>query len=152
MILVFIGKAGWKTDLLQENIKKHKENGKRLFWFENISDIDLEQFYQKSKGVIVASKGEGYGLPVIEALARNKQVLARNIPVLKEVGSNNVVYFNDGSIEEYANQINSWLDNLHFEDMPFKSFSSWKDCTQQILIHIRVIKQNYDQSNQKGIT
>lgn len=147
MILIFVGRAGWKTDLLQNNIKIHNENGNRLFWFENISDPDLEIFYKNSKGVIVASKGEGYGLPVIEALARNKKVLARNIPILKEVGNENIEYFNDGSVEDYADQIETWLDNLHLEHLPSCNLSTWKDCTQQILMNIGIIKKNHDQFN-----
>lgn len=67
----------------------------RIFWISSVNDALLEFLYQKSLGVIIASHDEGYGLPLVEAVAYNKHVFARNIEVFKEVanGYENIDYF-----------------------------------------------------------
>jgi glycosyltransferase involved in cell wall biosynthesis len=42
--------------------------------------------------VLVPSEAEGFGLPVIEALACGAVVLASDLPVLREVGGEAIVY------------------------------------------------------------
>ena len=37
---------------------------------------------------------EGFGLPILEALANNCPVLASNIPVFHEIAGDNIYYFN----------------------------------------------------------
>jgi glycosyltransferase involved in cell wall biosynthesis len=52
----------------------------------------IAALYQQAKAVLLTSEAEGFGLPVIEALACGAIVIASNIPVLQEVGGGSVVY------------------------------------------------------------
>lgn len=107
--LVLVGRPGWKTEILQEKLHNHPEAGKRLFWPENVSDEFLLRLYAACDGVLVASRAEGFGLPLIEAALYNKPVLARDLPVFREIGLPGITFFSgeDGSSLAYA--ITTWL-------------------------------------------
>ena len=48
--LVIVGKAGWKTSELQETIRSHPLFGRRLRWFEHMSDEGLCLLYDACQG------------------------------------------------------------------------------------------------------
>lgn len=82
--LVIIGRKGWKVDAVANIIESHPLLGKLLFWYRDVEDAELIGAYQNCLGAVMASYGEGFGLPVIEALGHGKPVLARNLPVFSE--------------------------------------------------------------------
>ncbi len=53
----------------------------------------LDDLYAAASSYITATHHEGFGLPVIEALARGLPVAASDIPVLREVAGDLAVYF-----------------------------------------------------------
>lgn len=83
--LVIVGKPGWKTIKLQERLLTHSQIGKKLYWLKNISDQSLQMLYEMAHGVLVTSYGEGFGLPIVEAMYYDKSLLVRDIPVFREV-------------------------------------------------------------------
>ena len=93
--LVIVGARGWNNDLVIEVINSSQYKDKLLFWPSKISDADLAYLYKNSTALIAASLGEGFGLPLIESLQHNTPVIARNIPVFREVTKNSCLYFND---------------------------------------------------------
>jgi glycosyltransferase involved in cell wall biosynthesis len=108
-LLVIVGRPGWKTEALQQQLRAHPQAGKRLFWFENISDEFLMRLYTASRGVLVASRAEGFGLPLIEAALHDRPVLARDIPVFREIEIASISYFNSETPQGLASAINQWL-------------------------------------------
>ena len=84
--LLIVGKSGWKTEQLQARLLNHVKFEKNLFWLNNVSDQFLEKIYDACYGLILASEGEGFGLPLIEAMQHGKPVLARDLPVFRELG------------------------------------------------------------------
>jgi glycosyltransferase involved in cell wall biosynthesis len=127
--LVVLGKQGWMVDSLIQLIKKHPEKNKRLFWLDNASDEYLEKIYSISTAQIVASYAEGFGLPLIEAAWYKLPVIARDIPVFREVAGEHAHYFNASTAQELAQSISGWLDlyknNQHpsSEKMPWLTWS-----------------------------
>lgn len=57
----------------------------------------LELLYRRAAAVVVPSLYEGFGLPVLEAMARGKVVVAAKSSSLPEVGGEAVLYFHDGA-------------------------------------------------------
>lgn len=57
----------------------------------------LELLYKRAEAVVVPSLYEGFGLPVLEAMARGKVVVAAMGSSLPEVGGDAALYFNDPS-------------------------------------------------------
>lgn len=57
----------------------------------------LELLYKRAAAVVVPSLYEGFGLPVLEAMARGKVVIAAKASSLPEVGGEAVMYFHPGA-------------------------------------------------------
>jgi len=109
LALVIVGHRGWLVKDLVERIQRHPENGIRLFWLDDADDSVLETAYRRSTALIAASHGEGYGLPLIEAAQRGKPVIARSLPVFREVAGNYPSYFHDVSAAGLATHLARWL-------------------------------------------
>ncbi|HZW26136.1 MAG TPA: glycosyltransferase [Gallionella sp.] len=107
--LVIVGKRGWLTDTLVGKLRSHCELDKRLFWLEGISDQYLEEVYAASTCLIGASEGEGFGLPLIEAAQHGLPIIARDIPVFREVAGEHAFYFAGSDAASLASAVNEWM-------------------------------------------
>ena len=91
--LVICANNSWHSEELISRIRSHKEFNQRLFIVEKASDRDLFYLNKSCCAVIMASFAEGFGLPIVEALALGAKVICNDIPVFREIGSDNVSYF-----------------------------------------------------------
>lgn len=134
--LVIVGKGGWLVDSLVDRLRSHPELNKRLFWLEGVSDEYLEKVYAASTCLIAASYGEGFGLPLIEAAQHKLPIIARDIPVFREVAGEYAYYFDAGSADALANAVKAWLALFEAGQHP-KSNSlpwlTWKQSAAQLL-------------------
>ena len=111
--LVIAGRAGWLVDDLLARLEQHPEAGRRLFWLNGPSDAVLEALYGHCKGLLMASHGEGFGLPVVEALQHGKPVLARDIPIFREIGGQRgMSYFDAHASDALRARLAQWLDGI----------------------------------------
>lgn len=133
--LVIVGKRGWLVDKLVDRLSQHPELNQRLLWLEGISDEYLEKVYAASTCLLVASEGEGFGLPLIEAAQHNKPIIARDIPVFREVAGEHAFYFKGRSPKDLADTITSWL-SLHEKVVHPKSegmhYLTWQESAKQL--------------------
>ncbi len=65
-----------------------------------VDQATLELLYQRASAVIVPSLYEGFGLPVLEAMARGKVVVAAKASSLPEVGGDAALYYHDAADSE----------------------------------------------------
>ena len=130
--LVMVGKAGWKTEDLQSIIRSHAEFGRRMHWFDQMSDEGLCLLYEASRAVLMASRGEGWGLPLIEAATHRRHVLARDLPVFREHGLSNVIYFGDDSPAALGEKILEVV-SLGQHAAPAADLPTWSDCVDGLL-------------------
>lgn len=107
--LIIVGKQGWLVEALVERLRRHSEAGRRLFWLQGISDEYLEKIYSASTCLIAASLAEGFGLPLIEAAQHKLPIIARDIPVFREVCGDHAFYFRGEKPEELTEAIQQWL-------------------------------------------
>jgi len=143
--LVIVGHVGW--DILPDSqrrtipeivtkIKHNPELNHRLLWLADISDEYLEKIYRASTCLIAASEGEGFGLPLIEAAKHELPVIARDIPVFREVAVDNAFYFSGIQPTNLAEAIKDWMvlnkDGKvpTSENMPWLT---WKQSKQHLL-------------------
>ncbi len=109
--LVIVGKHGWSVDLLIGWLSTHRELGKRLFWLEGISDEYLDKVYASCVCLISPSEGEGFGLPLIEAAKHGLPIIARDIPVFREVAGAHATYFlNKLDPATISESVKNWLE------------------------------------------
>ncbi|HEX8433492.1 glycosyltransferase family 1 protein [Archangium sp.] len=71
----------------------------------------LAGLYRRARGVLVTSEAEGFGLPVIEALACGAPVVASDLPVLREVGGDVVTYAPVGDIGAWTEAVHRVLES-----------------------------------------
>ena len=122
---------------LVDHLRTHSELNKRLFWLEGISDEYLEKLYGTSTRLIAASYGEGFGLPLIEAAQHKMPIIARDIPVFREVAGNYAYYCKKEKTEQLVGEIKEWLElykkNQYpkSDDMPWLS---WKESDRQLKV------------------
>lgn len=109
--LLVIGRRGWKTDPLQRWLRGHPEHGKRLMWLDEATDELLAEIYPRAAGLVAASHGEGFGLPLIEAYAHGLPVLARDLPVFREIGRDDFDYFTDDAPHALSERLDAWLSS-----------------------------------------
>jgi glycosyltransferase involved in cell wall biosynthesis len=125
VMLVIVGKQGWMVDELVNRLRNHPENGKKLFWLEGISDEYLEKVYEVSTCLIAASYGEGFGLPLIEAAQHKIPIIARDIPVFREVAGEHAFYFDSKAPDGLAMAIQEWLELYRQQKHPLSDNMPW---------------------------
>lgn len=123
--LVFVGKKGWMTQSLVKQIQKHPQKDNLLFWLQGTSDEYLEKIYDVSTCLIAASQGEGFGLPLIEAARHKIPIIARDIPVFREVASEHAYYFKGEQPESVVNAVSHWLNLYHDGQHPKSDDIVW---------------------------
>jgi glycosyltransferase involved in cell wall biosynthesis len=95
--LVLVGRAGWLMPGLEQRIAAHDEAGHRLHWVADADDALLAALYRRCGALLMASKGEGFGLPVVEAARVGLPVITRDLPVFREICGDHALYFADGA-------------------------------------------------------
>ncbi|MHA7207805.1 glycosyltransferase family 4 protein [Arthrobacter sp. MDT1-65] len=58
----------------------------RVVFHDGVSDAEYEDLLHGSTALVTLSRAEGYGLPIIEAMATGTPVIASDIPIFREVG------------------------------------------------------------------
>lgn len=81
--------------------------------FHNLSTSAIASLYRRASAVLVPSEAEGFGLPVVEALACGAIVIASNLPVLQEVAGDAAIYCPVGDISTWVETVDSVLTNTN---------------------------------------
>ncbi|MGA2028125.1 MAG: glycosyltransferase, partial [Syntrophobacteraceae bacterium] len=133
--LVMAGKCSWKKELVQ-NLRSHPEHGKHFFWLGHLSDEYLAKVYVASTCLIAGSEGEGFGLPLVEAARHKLPIIARDIPVFREVAGEHAFYFSGLQPEPLANAVKEWMALFYAGQAPQSEgmkWLTWKESTQDLL-------------------
>ncbi|HYF18032.1 MAG TPA: glycosyltransferase family 1 protein, partial [Ramlibacter sp.] len=128
--LVIAGREGWMVAPLVQRLRTHPERGRRLFWLEGISDEYLQALYAACTCLIAASEGEGFGLPLIEAAQHGMPMIARDLPVFREVAREHAHYFAGSEPQAVAQAVNAWIDLRRAGREPRPEGLSWQTWSQ----------------------
>jgi len=85
--------------------------GDAIVHLQGLQRATIAALYQQASAVLLTSEAEGFGLPVIEALACGSIVVASDIPVLREVGGEAVMYCSITDISAWVQTIEQVLAN-----------------------------------------
>ncbi|MFT4535537.1 MAG: glycosyltransferase involved in cell wall biosynthesis [Saprospiraceae bacterium] len=102
--LVLIGKRGWKADNIFVKIDQ-SPNKQEIIWLDYLPKNELPYLYSMAEVFIYPSIYEGFGLPVLEAMACGTPVITSETSSLPEIGGSSVSYINPNSIEQLTSQI-----------------------------------------------
>lgn len=128
--LLIVGEKGLMSDGFVQRLNKHSEKNIHLFWLEHTSEEFLRQLYSICSCLIAASYGEGFCLPVIEAARHKLPVIARDIPVFRELAKDCAYYFETISPKELAKSIEDWMTAYVKEQHPSSEAIPWLTWSQ----------------------
>ena len=102
--LVIVGSAGW-LDTADAIRKPARELGDRICFTGPIRADRLVALYHGADLLAFPSLHEGFGLPVLEAMAQETAVLSSDIPVLQEVGGDAARYLSPTDIVAWGDAL-----------------------------------------------
>jgi len=107
--LCIIGGASQLCADVMVRIDNHHFSGSRLFCFQNVNDAGVAYSYENCAGVIFASRAEGFGLPLVEAMWSGRPVLASDIAVFREIGGNYPHFFSPVNVQSLVDCIQTFM-------------------------------------------
>ncbi|GEQ18858.1 glycosyltransferase family 4 protein [Clostridium butyricum] len=113
--LVIAGKKGW----LFENIFNLVENLKLqddVIFTDYVDEIDKAAIYQMAKLFIFPSIYEGFGIPVLEAMAASVPVITSNVSSLPEVAGDAAILVEPKDVNSIAKNMHKILSNNDLRD------------------------------------
>lgn len=136
--LVLTGAAYTAAKDVLEFIKAH--NMDYVYYLGVVSKDEITALYKKCKFLVMPSLFESSSLPVLEAMAAKKPVLAASIPAIEEMGQTfNLNFFESLSAESLANELFAlWGDfekrdrQVHYNNLQIKKFD-WSEIAQKYI-------------------
>ena len=99
--LVFVGKETWYSRELHRAVERSALRD-RVHFTGFVEDADLVQFYGACDLFVFPSFYEGFGLPILEAMACGRAVACSRLTAMPEVANAAGILFAPGSREEIA--------------------------------------------------
>jgi glycosyltransferase involved in cell wall biosynthesis len=85
--------------------------GSAISQVRGLTRDQLAELYRRAAVVLVPSEAEGFGLPVIEAMACGAAVIASDIPTLREAGGDAALYCPVADLPAWVNAVDQVLHN-----------------------------------------
>ena len=136
--LAIVGDKGWKSEEIHKVITGliEKKEAVRLGY---VDEADLPYLYASAAVFLYPSIYEGFGLPVLEAMASGTPVLTSNTSSLPEVAGEGCLLIDPYSIEDITTAWQNILGDLALREelseagiIQAKKFS-WQRCAQQTI-------------------
>ncbi|TGM93796.1 glycosyltransferase family 1 protein [Leptospira levettii] len=89
---VIVGKIGWESPEFIEELIQERTLYKDIFILDSVSDSELQHVYKRAGLFVFASKYEGFGIPMVEALFHKVPCIVSDIPTFHEIGKDDVCY------------------------------------------------------------
>ena len=108
--VVFVGNPTIYSSELLKYISNNKMD-EQVKFLSNIPEKDLAGLYQKASLSVYISLFEGFGLPIIESMARGCPVITSNVSCLPETAGGAVLTCNPAKTEEISEALKTLLEN-----------------------------------------
>ncbi|GAB6142736.1 glycosyltransferase family 4 protein [Desulfocicer niacini] len=127
--LVLVGWQGWGDKQWLDRIKQINMRN-RVYLIGHIPDNDLKIIYNGAQALIYPSLYEGFGLPIVEAMACGCPVICSNVASMPEVAGDAAVLIDPSRSDELAHAIEIIIHDTTFrEKIMAKGFNRAKKFT-----------------------
>ncbi|MDH5537980.1 MAG: glycosyltransferase [Rhizobacter sp.] len=103
--LVVIGQRGWLCDDTIEWLRAGDPSQTRVLYLPSCSDAQLATWLRHARALLFPSFVEGYGLPLVEALALGVPVIASDLPVFRETAGDIPTYLGAGDVAAWRSAV-----------------------------------------------
>jgi len=124
VLLLIVGEKGWKTKRIFQKIENHLYKGD-IVLTGFIEKEQLIEVYSKALALVYPSFYEGFGFPVLEAIACGTRVICANNSSLPEVAGSLGYYFDPNKVQELLAHL------LMINKKPVTSITEKESLTQQ---------------------
>jgi glycosyltransferase involved in cell wall biosynthesis len=138
--LVIAGCMGGTDDRVTDSLKQISADSSVIHWLDFVSEPMLKTLYQNAAGTLMASRGEGFGLPLVEAAYYGSPLIVRNLPVFREICGESAWYFESTNGRGLARELQTWLTSYNEATLPDSSWMpsiNWKQSAEQLLDYVR---------------
>ena len=77
----------------------------RLVFHDGVTDAAYAELLSSATALVTASRAEGFGIPLVEAMRLGTPVVVSDIPIFREIGGEAAQYFAPGDAAELAREI-----------------------------------------------
>lgn len=147
LLLVGNFSANFALDKKSKEVIEIAKQNPNIEFKSNIDNKELIQIYNESVIFLFPSFYEGFGLPILEAMACGTPVICSNSSSLPEVGGDAVVYCNASDINDIKEKIEQVLKDDNLQNQMIKKclerakLFSWEKSAQE---HIKVFEKVLD--------
>ena len=143
--LIIVGEFGWNST--NDNLKLQTYIEKNpIYWLKYQPKNIVSDLISSARLLIYPSFYEGFGLPPLESIRSNTPVLSSNIPTLKEVLKDYVIYAENGKVETFTNAMNymsTLPKNINpnlFRAQKYSNKFTWEKCVNNT---IKIYHKNF---------
>ncbi|MFM9274585.1 glycosyltransferase family 4 protein [Pseudarthrobacter sp. NKDBFgelt] len=112
--------------------------GAHVVFHNGVTDEEYHAFLRSAAALVSLSRAEGYGLPLVEAMALGTPIIASDIPIFREVGGDAALYVDPESPEHFAHAVHTLQDNGHWEELSRRCVArarefTWDESARQLV-------------------
>jgi glycosyltransferase involved in cell wall biosynthesis len=89
--LVLIGARGWENEHIIDLLERCPGLRRHVVEVSGLPTPGVKRLLMGARALLMPSFGEGFGLPIVEALAAGVPVIASDIPVFREIGAGRLI-------------------------------------------------------------
>ncbi|WP_423456867.1 glycosyltransferase family 4 protein [Ottowia sp. VDI28] len=134
--LVVAGDQGWNSESIHASLNKAQAEG----WLRYVAFVEqrwLPSLYAGARLMAYPSLYEGFGLPIVEAMASGTPVLTSNTSCMPEVAAGAARLVNPLSVEDIAHALSeclsdeNWQTEARAKGLARAAKLSWDRCTEE---------------------
>lgn len=117
-ILVLAGGFGFQAERIPEKIKKlHLADAVQCLGY--VPEADLPALYHGARAFVFPSAHEGFGLPVVQALACGTPTIVADTPIMHEVAGEAAMFVDVARADAWADAVEAWVADASCHERGF---------------------------------